>query len=88
MSLAVPDRPESNKIKYHMIQQIITQSDVGDLELLYAPIWFAKYDHKGKKIVLVIDANSGRVINSEKRTINAIPAEISFNPMPLAPMPL
>lgn len=50
--------------KYHMIQSINTESDVGDVELLHAPIWFAKYDHKGNKIVLVIDANSGRVINS------------------------
>ena len=60
------DQLQSEKAhaKYHMIQQITTQTDVGDLELLYAPIWFAKYDHKGKKIVLVIDANSGRVINS------------------------
>jgi len=60
------DQLQSEKAhaKYHMIQQITTQSDVGDLELLYAPIWFAKYDHKGEKIVLVIDANSGRVINS------------------------
>jgi hypothetical protein len=47
-----------------MIQSIHTDSDVGDVELLRVPIWFAKYDHKGNKIVLVIDANSGRVINS------------------------
>jgi ribosomal protein S27E len=60
------DQLQSQKAhaKYHMIQQITTQSDVGDVELLHAPIWFAKFDHKGKKIVLVIDANSGRVINS------------------------
>ena len=60
------DQLQSQKAhaKYHMIQQITTQSDVGDVELLHAPIWFAKYDHKGKKIVLVIDANSGTVINS------------------------
>jgi hypothetical protein len=50
--------------KYHMIQSINTESDLGDVELLHAPIWFAKYDHKGNKIVLVMDANSGRVINS------------------------
>jgi len=50
--------------KYHMIQQLNTQSDVGDVELLHAPIWFARFDHKGNKIILVIDANSGRVINS------------------------
>ena len=60
------DQLQSQKAhaKYQMIQQLTTQSDVGDVELLHAPIWFARYDHKGKKIVLVIDANSGRVINS------------------------
>jgi hypothetical protein len=60
------DQLQSQKAhaKYHMIQSIQTESDVGDVELLHAPIWFAKYDHKGHKIVLVIDANSGRVINS------------------------
>ena len=50
--------------KFHMIQSIHTDSDVGDVELLHAPVWFAKYARKGNKIVLVIDANSGRVINS------------------------
>jgi hypothetical protein len=50
--------------KYHMIQQITTHSDVGDVELLHAPIWFARYDHKGNKIILVVDASSGRLINS------------------------
>jgi hypothetical protein len=60
------DQLQSEKAhaKYHMIQQMNTVSDVGDAELLHAPIWFARYDHKGKKVVLVIDANSGRVINS------------------------
>ena len=60
------DQLQSDKAhaKYHMIQQLNTQSDVGDVELLHAPIWFARFDHKGNKIVLVIDANSGRIINS------------------------
>jgi hypothetical protein len=60
------DQLQSQKAhaKYHMIQSINTESDVGDVELLHVPIWFTKYDHKGNKIVLVIDANSGRVINS------------------------
>jgi Double zinc ribbon len=49
---------------HHMIQKIDTQSDVGDGELLHVPVWFARYDHKGKKIVLVIDGNSGGIINS------------------------
>lgn len=55
---------EKAHAKYHMIQQIHTESDIGDVELLHAPIWFVRYDHKGKKIVLVIDANSGGIINS------------------------
>ena len=50
--------------QYHMIQQLDTQEDVSGGELLHAPIWFAKYDHKGKKIILVVDANSGVAINS------------------------
>jgi hypothetical protein len=60
------DQLQSQKAhaKYQMIQQLTTQSDVGDVELLHVPIWFARYDHKGKKIVLVLDANSGKVINS------------------------
>lgn len=55
---------ESAHSKYHMIQQMETQEDVSSGELLHVPIWFAKYDHKGKKIILVIDANSGAPINS------------------------
>jgi Double zinc ribbon len=60
------DQLQSEKAhaKYHMIQKLTTDSDVGDVELLHAPIWFARYDHKGNKIVLVLDANSGNVINS------------------------
>ena len=50
--------------QYHMIQQLHTDVDVAEAELLYAPIWFVRYDHKGNKIVLVIDGNSGGVINS------------------------
>jgi len=49
---------------HHMIQQLSTQADVGEAELLHAPVWFARYAHKDNKIVLVIDANSGGVINS------------------------
>ncbi len=50
--------------QYHMIQQLTTDADATEAELLYAPIWFARYDHKGNKIILVMDSNSGNVINS------------------------
>jgi hypothetical protein len=49
---------------HHMIQQLSTQSDVGDAELMHVPVWFARYDHKGGRIVLVVDGNSGGIINS------------------------
>jgi hypothetical protein len=55
---------EKAHAQYHMIQQLSTDVDIADAELLYAPIWFASYDHKGHKIILIIDGNSGDVINS------------------------
>ena len=50
--------------QYHMIQSMTTDSDVGEAELLHAPVWFVRYDHKGSKVILVVDANSGGVLNS------------------------
>src|SRR5213592_28433 len=63
---ALVDQLQSQKAhaKYHMIQQIQTQIDVSDTELLHVPVWFVRYDHKGSKIVLVVDGNSGNPINS------------------------
>jgi hypothetical protein len=49
---------------HHMIQQLSTESDLGESELLHAPVWFVRYDHKGTKIALVVDGNSGGIINS------------------------
>jgi hypothetical protein len=49
---------------HHMVQQLSTQSEVGEAELLHAPVWFARYSHKNGRIVLVIDGNSKGVINS------------------------
>jgi hypothetical protein len=49
---------------HHMIQQIHTDMDVAEGELLHVPVWFVRYDHKGNKIVFVIDGNSGAPINS------------------------
>jgi DNA-directed RNA polymerase subunit RPC12/RpoP len=60
------DQLQSQKAhaQYHMIQQISSEEDVSDTELLHVPIWFVRYDHTGNKIVLVVDGNSGNVINS------------------------
>ena len=60
------DQLQSQKAheQHHMIQQIHTDMDVSDGELLHVPVWFVRYDHKGKKYVFVIDGNSGAPINS------------------------
>ena len=50
--------------KYHMIQEINTVVDIGEAELLHVPVWAVRYSHKGKKIVLIIDGNSGMPIHS------------------------
>jgi hypothetical protein len=57
---------QSDKVhaQYHMIQQLHTDVDAADAELLHGPIWFARYNHKGNKIALVIDGNSGAIIYS------------------------
>jgi len=60
------DQLQSQKAhaQHHMIQQISSEEDVSDTELLHVPIWFVRYDHKGNKIVLILDGYSGNVINS------------------------
>ncbi len=60
------DQLQSDKAHaaHHMVQQISTDSDLGEAELLHAPVWFIRYDHKNGKIVLVVDGNSGGLINS------------------------
>jgi hypothetical protein len=60
------DQLQSEKAhaQYHMVQKLQTEMDVSEAELLHAPIWFARYDHKGQKIILAMDGNSGSVINS------------------------
>jgi Double zinc ribbon len=60
------DQLQSQKAhdQHKMIQQIHTDMDVSDGELLHVPVWFVRYDHKGKKFAFVIDGNSGAPINS------------------------
>jgi uncharacterized Zn finger protein (UPF0148 family) len=60
------DQLQSQKAhaQYHMIQQMHTDMDVAEGELLHVPVWFSRYDHKGKKIVFVLDGSSGAAINS------------------------
>jgi hypothetical protein len=60
------DQLQSQKAheQHHMIQQLHTDMDVAEGELLHVPVWFTRYDHKGNKIVFVLDGNTGAPINS------------------------
>lgn len=60
------DQIQSERVhsKYHMIRQMQTEEEAASGELVHIPIWFAQYDHKGKKMILIVDANSGNAINS------------------------
>ena len=49
--------------QHHMVQSLKTDMDTSDPELMHVPVWFARYDRKGKKIVVVIDGHSGGIIN-------------------------
>ena len=63
-TLAAQLQSDKANADHDMIQQLNTDIDITVSELLHAPIWFVRYDFKGNKIVLVIDADSGNVINS------------------------
>lgn len=63
---ALVDQLQSDRAhrQYHMIQQIRTELDLGEAELLHVPIWFARYTHKERKIILIVDGHNGQLINS------------------------
>jgi hypothetical protein len=64
---ALVDQLQSQKAheKYRMIQQLKTEIDIGDAELLHVPVWTGRYRFKNKKkIVVVVDGNSGAPIHT------------------------
>ena len=60
------DQIQSQKVhqQHHSVRSMTTEVDITDPELLHVPVWFAKFDSSGKKVVLVIDGHSGKLINS------------------------
>jgi hypothetical protein len=60
------DQIQSQKVhqQHHSVRSMTTEVDITDPELLHVPVWFAKFDSSGKKIILVIDGHSGKLINS------------------------
>ncbi|MCI4352804.1 MAG: hypothetical protein L3K14_05380 [Thermoplasmata archaeon] len=50
--------------KHYMVSSLQTQVEVGDPELLHAPIWRFTLDYRGHPFVVLVDANSNRIMLS------------------------
>jgi hypothetical protein len=50
------------KKKHFNVTGLQSQVQVGEPELLHAPVWYFTLDHKGKPAVLLVDANASRVM--------------------------
>ncbi len=50
--------------KHSMVSQIQTKVDITDGELLHVPVWYFQMERKGKRAMVLIDGNAGRVIRT------------------------
>ena len=50
--------------KHHVVSALQTQVQVQEGELLHAPVWYFRFDHKGENVAVLIDGHSGRVIRT------------------------
>jgi Double zinc ribbon len=50
--------------KHRMVSALQTQVEVGDPELVHVPIWYFALDHKGQRVVVLVDANASRLMLS------------------------
>ncbi|MCI4352803.1 MAG: zinc ribbon domain-containing protein [Thermoplasmata archaeon] len=53
---------ETARKKHFNVSGVQSQVDVGEPELLHAPVWYFNLNHKGKPAVLLVDANASRVM--------------------------
>jgi hypothetical protein len=53
---------EAVKKRHFNVSGLQSQVDVGEPELLHAPVWYFHLTHKGKPAVLLVDANASRVM--------------------------
>jgi hypothetical protein len=60
----VQAQAEAAHKKHHMVSAVQTQVNVGEPELLHAPLWYLTFDHKGERVVMLVDANANRVMVS------------------------
>ncbi|MGD1099453.1 MAG: zinc ribbon domain-containing protein [Thermoplasmata archaeon] len=50
--------------KHHMVSNIKCEVQVSEGELLHAPIWYFRFDHKTENVTVLIDGHAGRVIRT------------------------
>jgi hypothetical protein len=48
--------------KHSVVSKLNTTVDVSEGELLHVPVWQFQLDHKGQRMMLLVDAHAGRVI--------------------------
>lgn len=48
--------------KHHMVSQLKTEVQVSEGELLHVPIWSIQLEHKGQRLLILVDAHAGRVM--------------------------
>lgn len=54
------------KKRVDTLESIQVYPTMADGELLHAPVWFVEYSHKGKSYYILIDGNSGQVMDGER----------------------
>jgi hypothetical protein len=50
--------------KHHMVSNLKSEVQVSEGELLHAPIWYFRFDHKTENVTVLIDGHAGRVIRT------------------------
>jgi hypothetical protein len=50
--------------KHHLVSQLKSEIQVSEGELLHVPIWSISLDHKGQKILVLVDAHAARVMQT------------------------
>jgi hypothetical protein len=50
--------------QHHMVSGIRTETQVSEAELLHVPIFYFRLDHRGQPHIILVDAHSGRVIQT------------------------
>jgi len=55
---------EAAQKKHHMVSNLKTDVQVSEGELLHAPIWYFRFDHKKESVIVLIDGHAGKVIRT------------------------